>query len=99
MHVHLFDLTVLASIASPGASSNPIMFLYFGPEVVLPIASFLAAAAGVILMFWRQIVSFVRKGTRLVLRKGDAPVAVRDDLDMDLAITTASADGDKGKGE
>lgn len=94
MHIHLFDLTVLASVALPSSSNSaPMVFLYFGPEVVLPLASFLAAAAGVILMFWRQIISFIRKVFRFIFRRGDAPVEMQDNLDAELSITTASVDG------
>lgn len=42
----------------------PVLFLYIGPQVFLPLASTLAAAAGVVLMFWQQIVAGVRKAWR-----------------------------------
>jgi hypothetical protein len=103
MHTSIFDLTVLAAAALPtGSSTTPVVFLYFGPEVVLPIASFVAGALGVILMFWRQIRSFIVRGFRAITGRGAAePAQLPDDLDTDLAITTASG-GDvspKGKGE
>lgn len=34
--------------------------LYFGPETIMPLASALAVVAGVVLMFWRRTVGFVR---------------------------------------
>ncbi len=41
--------------------------LYVGPEVLMPVASALAAIAGVLLMFWRRVVEFVRSvGARVV---------------------------------
>ncbi len=100
MHAHLFDLIVFAATVLPGSSSSsPIVFLYFGPEVVFPLASFLAAAAGVILVFWRQIRSLIGKGFRFVARKKETPVEIRDDLDTELAITTASSGDTSPKGE
>jgi hypothetical protein len=33
--------------------------LYIGPDVFLPLASALAAIAGVLLMFWQRVVSVV----------------------------------------
>jgi hypothetical protein len=95
MHTHLSDLVQLAAAVLPGSSSAPVVFLYFGPETVLPLASFIAAAAGVILMFWRNILAMIRK----VLRRGSAPVEVRDDLDMDLGITTTRDTTATSKGE
>jgi hypothetical protein len=43
-----------------------MLFAYFGPETMMPLASIFAAAGGVILMFWRNIVGFGRKLYRLV---------------------------------
>jgi hypothetical protein len=34
--------------------------MYLGPETIMPIASALAAIAGVLLMFWRRLVGFAR---------------------------------------
>ena len=34
--------------------------MYIGPEVIMPLASALAAVAGVLLMFWRRVTAFVR---------------------------------------
>lgn len=38
------------------------MFLYIGPDAAMPIASALAAIAGVAVMFWHKTVALV-KGT------------------------------------
>jgi hypothetical protein len=35
--------------------------LYLGPETVMPLVSFLAAALGIILIFWRYILRFVKR--------------------------------------
>lgn len=34
--------------------------MYIGPDALMPIASFFAAIAGVVLMFWRRIVGAAR---------------------------------------
>lgn len=34
--------------------------MYIGPDVLMPVASALAAVTGVILMFWRRIVGTMR---------------------------------------
>ena len=38
-----------------------MLILYFGPELVAPVASVLAAVAGMVLMFWQRVKSFVRR--------------------------------------
>jgi hypothetical protein len=45
-----------------------IAMLYIGPETLMPLASAIAAVAGVILMFWRRTVAFVRSGLSKVRR-------------------------------
>ena len=35
--------------------------LYIGPDVLMPVASAIAAVVGVILMFWRRTVGFVQR--------------------------------------
>jgi len=47
----------------------PIMFLYIGPETMLPLASALAAIGGVLLMFWQRVVALARKFWRFIVRK------------------------------
>lgn len=42
--------------------------MYIGPEVMMPLASALAAIAGVLLMFWRRVVSFARTTAQAVGR-------------------------------
>lgn len=34
--------------------------LYVGPDVLMPVASAIAAVVGFLLMFWRRVVNFVR---------------------------------------
>jgi hypothetical protein len=49
----------------------PVMFLYVGPESILPLTSALAAIVGFLLMFWRRFVVLVRKVWRMMFRKED----------------------------
>ncbi|MGH7474852.1 MAG: hypothetical protein ACRELD_01045 [Longimicrobiales bacterium] len=42
--------------------------MYIGPETLMPLASALAAGAGVALMFWHRTVGFVRGGISAVSR-------------------------------
>ena len=51
---------------------NPVVFLYLGPETVLPVASFIAGIIGVLLMFWRYIVRFIRKTLKRVFSSKSA---------------------------
>jgi hypothetical protein len=46
-----------------------LVILYIGPETFLPLASALAAMAGVAMMFFHRIVALVRKGFRFCSRK------------------------------
>jgi hypothetical protein len=47
----------------------PLVLLYVGPDVFLPLASALAALAGVALMFWTRVVGIVKKAWRVVTRR------------------------------
>jgi hypothetical protein len=42
--------------------------MYIGPDTLMPVASALAAIAGVVLMFWRRTVGIVRMGAQAVGR-------------------------------
>lgn len=43
--------------------------MYIGPETLMPLASALAAIAGVLLLFWRRTVGAVRAGVRFVTQR------------------------------
>jgi hypothetical protein len=43
---------------------------YIGPETALPVASALAAAAGVVLTFWRYIRMMISRCWRFITRRG-----------------------------
>ena len=46
-----------------------MLFAYIGPETMMPVASIIAAAAGVVMMFGRSIMMFGRGLVRRVLPK------------------------------
>jgi hypothetical protein len=51
-----------------------IPLLYLGPETIMPLGSFLAAAVGILLVFWRQATLFLRSAFHRVLgRKSGYP--------------------------
>lgn len=43
--------------------------MYVGPETLMPLASAIAAVAGVVLMFWRRTVGIVRASFTFLSRK------------------------------
>jgi hypothetical protein len=43
-----------------------MLFAYFGPETMMPVASIIAAGVGVVMMFGRNIVTFGRGIVRRV---------------------------------
>jgi hypothetical protein len=46
-----------------------MLFAYIGPETMMPVASVIAAVAGVVLMFGRNVMAFGRKVFRGILPK------------------------------
>ena len=46
--------------------------LYIGPDALMPLASAIAAAFGMALMFWRRIMAAVRVGFRTLTRRNSA---------------------------
>ncbi len=47
----------------------PVVFLYAGPDQLLPLASFIGAVIGVLLIGWQRLVMFVRRVFHLLGRK------------------------------
>jgi hypothetical protein len=47
----------------------PFMFLYIGPETILPLTSAIAAVFGFLLMFWQRFLALVQKVWRFIVRK------------------------------
>ena len=46
------------------------MLGYIGPETMIPLASVLAAAGGIVLIFWRYVVLVIRRIFRTIFRLG-----------------------------
>ena len=38
--------------------------LYFGPEVIMPLSSAVAAVAGVLLIFWHRLIGYGRRAVQ-----------------------------------
>lgn len=52
------------------SSSLPsVVVLYVGPDQILPLASALGAAVGVLLMFWHRVVALGRRVWQLYTKK------------------------------
>ncbi len=54
------------SVHSP---SQWLVFLYMGPDTMMPLASALAAIIGTLLMFWHRLVGWTRRAYRGVTLK------------------------------
>ncbi len=71
MITHAFAQVLAAAQAAPW--HPPFLadhaVAYLGPQTVLPLASVLAAAIGVILMFWRYIAATARKAFRTLFQR------------------------------
>jgi hypothetical protein len=52
------DSLVPMQVAADILSSVPTVFMYIGPDQLMPLASVFSAIAGLALMFWRRIVGF-----------------------------------------
>ena len=46
-----------------------IFFMYAGPDQLLPLASFIGAIIGVLLIGWQRLVMFVRRIFHALMRK------------------------------
>jgi hypothetical protein len=77
-------LVGMAQILPWGSFVNSIVFLYFGPETILPLASVIAAIVGVILMFWRYLFSLGRKFFRVLFKRHEVEPDLGPDLETDL---------------
>jgi hypothetical protein len=49
------------------------VFLYVGPDQIMPLTSALGAIAGLALMFWNHLVGLARRALTLVTRRANAP--------------------------
>lgn len=96
-------MTVIAGVSlafAPGALPLPIssalqaglpVVLYFGPETLWPVTSFLAAAIGILLTFWRYVVDAAKRIFTGARGTPDAGRPALDPGDVDISITTTGA--------
>jgi len=47
----------------------PLVFLYIGPETILPLTSAVAAVVGIVLMVWHRLVGIGRRVWAAITRK------------------------------
>ena len=52
-----------------GGVWRTFVFLYVGPDQILPLTSALGAIAGVLMIFWQRTVAFLRKSFRFLASK------------------------------
>lgn len=85
----LMNLTILADAITPA-----FIFLYIGPEIILPVASAIASLVGLILMFWRYVTKTVRKFFRRLFSRDKGALETDAALAMatDTAVGTESVD-------
>ena len=80
----IYNFYLFASVAAsiPWELLNPVAILYFGPETILPVASFIAGIIGIIMMFGRFILRFIRKSFNRLF--GRQKPVVEGDFSIDL---------------
>jgi hypothetical protein len=71
-----------ASLLS-NVTQESVVLLYLGPETIMPVGSFLAAALGILLIFWRQTVALARNSLRRVFVRKSEYSKVGNELNMD----------------
>ena len=59
---------LLVGLGHP-SQAQPWMILYIGPDLLLPFTSAIAAAVGVVLMFWHRLTGWVRSVWRTLFRR------------------------------
>ena len=71
MRIVAIALVVVMLLTTGGRASEvqPWMLLYIGPDLILPFTSAIAAAVGVVLMFWHRLTGWVRNLWRTLFRR------------------------------
>lgn len=64
-------MAAFALVTTTTSDLVPLLLLYVGPDVLLPLTSALAAIAGVALMFWQRVVGAARSVWRVVFPRRD----------------------------
>jgi hypothetical protein len=67
--VAIASLAALLLLAGHPTDSQPWLLLYIGPDLLLPFTSAIAAAVGVVLMFWHRLTGWVRSLWRTIFRR------------------------------
>ena len=67
--VAIASLAALLLLAGHRTDSQPWLLLYIGPDLLLPFTSAIAAAVGVVLMFWHRLTGWVRSLWRTIFRR------------------------------
>ena len=70
---------------------GPTVFLYLGPETLMPVASALAAIVGVVLLFWRAVVGRIGKVFRSTGKTG-SPDSASDEVHASLSSDSEGSD-------
>jgi len=65
----------VVTVSQWSAHAVLMVVLYVGPDLILPLTSALAAIAGVLLMFWNRVMSFVRSVWNSVFGRPKKPHA------------------------
>jgi hypothetical protein len=72
IHAPILFMGQVTALLTNGSPQSMVL-LYLGPETIMPVGSFLAAALGVLLIFWRQTVALARNNfRRLFVRRADS---------------------------
>jgi hypothetical protein len=67
------DLNSLVILTSGTPLLEASILLYLGPETIMPVGSFLAAALGLFLIFWRQVTTLFRSSLKRVFSRKPDP--------------------------
>ena len=69
--MRIVALAVVTFLIAGGHAPDvqPWMLLYIGPDLLLPFTSAIAAALGVVLMFWQRLTGWVRSLWRTLFRR------------------------------
>jgi len=60
---------VMHHLLRPDAGLSTLTLLYVGPDQILPLASFLSAFVGVLLIFWRYVVGLVKRAWYALVKR------------------------------
>jgi hypothetical protein len=67
--VAIASVVMLLMAGGHASEVRPWMLLYIGPDLLLPFTSAIAAALGVVLMFWNRLIGWARNVWRALFRR------------------------------